>query len=601
VSESFPLALGMTEEELLKTTFFDLVHPEDREATAGQMAKMSAGGRSIDFENRYRKKNGTYINLLWKGSMSKEDGLVYGTATDITQKKEIEEKLIESKIEIEKAKAKETFLANMSHEIRTPLNAIAGFNELLSKTKLDHEQQKHVEIISSALKNLSVIINDILDLSKLENGKLELEKRPFNLAALLRQVVQMHVARVKAKKLKLILSLDSDLPDYVLVDETRLSQILINLLSNAVKFTSQGSIDIHVRELLREHENVLVRFSIRDTGIGIEPSKLDLIFERFTQAEDYTTRMYGGTGLGLNIVKSLVQLYKGELKVESEPGKGSEFSFEINFPISPEQISEKEEPAQNQQLLNLLNGIRVLLVEDNEHNQILAKTYLERNGAKVEIVGDGLIGLNTLKNGKFDVVLMDIQMPVMDGLETTRRIRKELMMKIPIVGCSAHALESEKNNCLEAGMDDYITKPYTERDLVNAISRQKSIVSPAKTSAVVTLSDQPEIDNLSESYGYWESHFGPDVALKLLHTLKERLPTDIMKIERFAQSGDCPQMEQISHMLAGSLGGLRLMQGMALSKVLEHASRKKNIELIKSTAQDLLDYLKRLSEDPKLK
>ena len=222
----------------------------------------------------------------------------------------------------------------MSHEIRTPLNAIIGFNDLLRKTKLDHEQLGHVEIIGSALKNLSVIINDILDLSKLESGKLELEKRPFRLEELVKQVTQMHLVRAKAKNLKLILSFDSEIPTYVVGDETRISQILINLVSNAIKFTPQGRIEVNATESLRQNGFVTIRFSVKDSGIGIDPAKLQLIFERFTQAENYTTRMYGGTGLGLNIVKSLVDLHRGKLDVQSVPGEGSEFSFEITFPIA---------------------------------------------------------------------------------------------------------------------------------------------------------------------------------------------------------------------------------------------------------------------------
>ncbi|MFM7823419.1 MAG: PAS domain-containing protein, partial [Bacteroidota bacterium] len=251
VSESFPAALGMTEDELLQTSFMDLIHPDDVAATADQMRKLSEGGTSIDFENRYRKKDGSYLQLSWKGSMNREDGLIYGTATDITHKKEFEEKMIQSRIEIEKAKAKDIFLANMSHEIRTPLNAIIGFNDLLCKTNLDREQQGHVDIISSALRNLNVIINDILDLSKLESGKLELEKRAFKIEGLVKQVIQMHLARAKAKNLKLILGFDSDIPQMVVGDETRLSQILINLLSNSIKFTQEGGIEVRVTESAR--------------------------------------------------------------------------------------------------------------------------------------------------------------------------------------------------------------------------------------------------------------------------------------------------------------------------------------------------------------
>jgi PAS domain S-box-containing protein len=599
VSESFPAALDMTEEELLNSSFMDLIHPEDRIATAKEMEKLAAGGTSIDFENRYRKKDGTYLQLSWKGSMNREDGLIYGTATDITKKKEVEERLIQSKIEMEKAKAKDTFLANMSHEIRTPLNAIIGFNDLLRQTNLDREQQGHVEIIGNALKNLSVIINDILDLSKLESGKLELEKRPFSIESLVKQVVQMHLVRAKAKNLKLMLNFDSEIPEYVIGDETRLSQILINLLSNAIKFTEQGSVEIKATELSRVNHSVIVRFSVKDSGIGIDPAKLNLVFERFTQAEDYTTRMYGGTGLGLNIVKSLVDLHRGTLHVESTPGKGSEFAFELTYPISAESPEEQDTHRDSKTSATSLKGLRVLVVEDNEHNQILAKTYLERSGAQVEIAGNGLLGLQALTKSSFDVVLMDIQMPVMDGLQTTERVRNELLLELPIIGCSAHALESEKARCLEAGMNDYITKPYTEQDLINAFARRKLIKSET-TKPESELSAMIEKDNVVAIFRHWESHYGRNTMELLLTALRDRIPTDISKIESYLQSGDNNGLEALAHNMASSLGGLRLMHGMGLTKKLEHASKRNNKELMESVSRELVAYLQDAFEEVKL-
>jgi len=394
-------------------------------------------------------------------------------ATLVIRKQKEEEQLMQSRIEMEKAKAKDAFLANMSHEIRTPLNAILGFNDLLRKTRLDSEQKGHVEIIGHALKNLNVIINDILDISKLESGKLELEKRAFRIGFLVKRVMQMHLARAESKNLKLVLHFDEQIPTYIIGDETRLSQILINLVSNAIKFTSSGIVEIRAEQLKSDAEMVRIRFSVRDSGIGIDPAKLSMIFERFTQAEESTTRQYGGTGLGLNIVKSLVELHHGELYVQSKPGEGSEFTFEINFAL-PQEIPDESDFADKETGDSLsLGGIRVLLVEDNEHNQILGRIYLEQNGAVVQVSGNGKLAYDLLREESFDVILMDIQMPEMDGYETTRRLRQDLKLTVPVIGCSAHALESEKMKCMEAGMNDYITKPYTEQDLVNAILRRK--------------------------------------------------------------------------------------------------------------------------------
>lgn len=597
VSESFPKVLGYTEDELLETAVMDLIHPNDRLSTQEQIEKMLAGDNTLDFENRYRKKDGGYLLLSWKGSLNKEDGLIYGTATDITSKKEIEEKLIQSKIEMEKAKAKDIFLANMSHEIRTPLNAIIGFNDLLSKTSLNPEQAGHVTIIGNALKNLNVIINDILDLSKLESGKLELEKLPFNVESTIKQVIQIHLAKAKAKNIRLVLSFDSAIPEYIIGDETRLSQMLINLVSNAVKFTNQGSVEIKVMEQERIDNKVRLCFNICDTGIGIEPDKLNLIFERFTQAEDYTTRLYGGTGLGLNIVKSLVDLHEGDLRVQSTLGKGSEFILELTYPVANTIYSENTLPS-NEVLSEVpLKGYSILLVEDNEHNQILAKTYLERAGALIDIAGNGLVGLDSLSKNTYDLIIMDIQMPVMDGIRATEIIRKELSLNIPIIGCSAHALESEKLRCFSAGMNDYITKPYSQLDLVSAVLRLKIEKSmPNYTSNEHSQSTIPsgELEDVNEIFKNWEYQLGKEIADKLMTALLKRIPNDISKIETYVKSSDYSNLESATHNLAGSLGGLNIMNGMRLTRKLEESCKSNNKVVIESIADDLLRYLNHL-------
>ncbi|HAP02174.1 MAG TPA: hypothetical protein DCQ93_09655, partial [Bacteroidetes bacterium] len=577
-SNSFTNLLGYSKEELLKIPFLDLIHPDDIESTYKEMAKLAQGETVIDFQNRYRTKDGNYILLSWEANVSHNDNLIYASATDITHKKEVEEQMIQSKIEIEKAKAKNSFLANMSHEIRTPLNAIIGFNDLLKDTKLTNEQLRHVDIISSALNNLRTIINDILDISKLESGKFELEKRSFRIEKLLKQVIQMQSLNAKSKKLKIILSYDSEIPEFIVGDETRLTQILVNLISNAIKFTQQGQIEVHVTELSKDNENVTIQFRVKDTGIGIEPSKLNLIFERFTQAEDYTTRVFGGTGLGLNIVKSLVELFNGKLDVKSTPGIGSEFSFEINFPIgdSSDDLSTMTEEKSID-----LSGIRILLIEDNEHNQILAKTYLERNNAVVEIAGNGLVGIEMLRKNTYDCIFMDVQMPIMDGIQATKIIRKEVNSSIPIIGCSAHSLESERSHCIDIGMNAYITKPYSEKDLLDALEKQKIGKKPVLKKIVKSDNNNlSKEDDVLDVFKNLELDLGAEITNQLLLVFKERIPNDIYKIKNYLTDAEYSSLGSSAHSMASSLGSLNLLQGFKLAKQLETASQKEQHDLI---------------------
>lgn len=593
-SESFPNSLGITEQELMDTPFLELIHPEDLEQTIIQVKKLSEGQKVIGFENRYRKKDGTYMLLSWKASLNQEDGLIYAQATDITHKREFENQIIQSRVDLEKAKAKDSFLANMSHEIRTPLNAIIGFTELLGRTNLDKEQSNYLEIIESALKNLNVIVNDILDLSKLESGKVELENQPFLMEVLLKQIVQMHLNKAKSKNIKLLFSYDSGIPECLFGDETRISQILINLISNAIKFTNKGYVELRVTELSRENDQVKINFSVRDTGIGIDREKLGLIFERFTQAEESTTRLYGGTGLGLSIVKSLIELHKGELNVESMPGIGSDFSFDLFFTISNVKPEKTTAIVNTDSKINNLKGLSILIIEDNEHNQILASKYLEMNGADVVIAGNGKLGIEALNNGNIDLILMDIQMPVMDGIEATIAIRQELNLNIPIIGCSAHALESEKKKCLNAGMDGYLTKPYKEKDLIDVIMNYKLNSEFNKKAPMINIETISETDNVVSIFRQWESEFDAETVDELLAPLKKRIPVDIEKFKNYMELGENDQISRLAHNLVGALSMLRFNQGSQLLKELETTSKSGSSGLVNLTCIKVVNYLENL-------
>ena len=595
VSTSFPAALGMSEAELLSVPFLDLIHPDDIESTKKELEKLATGAKTLSFKNRYRKNDGNYLTLSWNSSVNEVDSLIYATVTDITEKLANEEKLIASKVEVEKAKTKDAFLANMSHEIRTPLNAIIGFHDLLSKTGLNNEQSYYAEIIAAALKNLNVIINDILDLSKLESGIVTLEKRSFNLENLTKRLVQMQLTNAKAKDLKLMLSYESSLPSNIIGDEVRLNQILTNLLSNAIKFTSHGRIDVNVSEIAKTSSEVRVQFIIKDTGIGIDASKLNVIFDRFTQAEDYTTRIYGGTGLGLNIVQSLVDLFEGSLSVKSEPGVGSEFIVEISFAIdngSEAIIPEKVEHFNGKSLANM----HVLLVEDNIHNQILAKIYLERNGACVEIADNGLIALEKIKGKQYDVILMDVQLPFMDGISTTQQIRNENLNNVPVIGCSAHSLETERIKCIEAGMNDFIVKPYTESQLVNSILRQMNVTE--KPLLVNKSTQKPQnMSEAAEAFCSLQEDLGNESMLLLQKALQTKIPEYIIKLQSYISSENYQDLEHLAHSLSGSMSSIRLKNGHAIAKNLETSLKQKENDKIEQLSTELIAYFKNLQEE----
>ena len=388
---------------------------------------------------------------------------------EITDKKEYEEKLKETNDRLNQAiRFKDIFLANMSHEIRTPMNAIMGFSNLLSNTSLTYEQKEYLHSITTASKNLLVIINDILDLSKIEAGKITLENEVISLKEILESAIKFSEQKAVEKGIEIILRIDKKIPNAVRGDSVRLTQILVNLISNAVKFTEKGRVEISADVAFRTGLKADIIFRVKDTGIGIPPEKIETVFERFEQASASTSRRYGGTGLGLSIVKMLVELHKGTIDVESAEGKGSSFSFRISYSVADESHLLKAYTLERQKS-RILEGLHILVAEDNELNQKLVTKYLTGQGASVKLAINGIKCLELLHTGRFDVILMDLHMPDMDGYETTKTIRNSYRMPIPIIACTADTMAGEKEKCLEVGMNGYISKPYSEEELVNAI------------------------------------------------------------------------------------------------------------------------------------
>jgi len=393
--------------------------------------------------------------------------------------------LREANVRLEEiSRLKSDFLANMSHELRTPMNAIIGFSELLSEAPLSEEHLDYARTISQAAASLLTLINDILDLAKIEAGKLELEHLPFDLTEVVGNVAAMFKIPAREKGVEVACRIDSRIPRRIMGDGNRLRQILINLTGNAMKFTEHGEIDILIDHEQEASGRIVSRFSVRDSGIGIPADRVEAIFEKFTQADGSTTRKYGGTGLGLAICLQLVELMGGNLAVTSEVGKGSTFYFVIPLEEAPAENL----PLREQQEAGLGKtgcGGRILLVEDNVVNQRLASILVTRQGYEVEVASDGAEALEHLRHQTFALVLMDVQMPNMDGMEATRRIRaieadpalrhdyvglRARQQPLAIVGLTAHARKEDEAACFQAGMNGFLTKPIVKAKLAVILS-----------------------------------------------------------------------------------------------------------------------------------
>jgi PAS domain S-box-containing protein len=475
--------MGTTPENLLGKTDFDFFPPDLAAAySEDERRVMRSGEALINREEAGIDANGNAITILTtKVPLRDEQGRVVGIlgiGRDITARVKVEAEIRAAREAAEAAnRAKSDFLAHMSHEIRTPMNGVLGMAELLLESRLDPEQRDCAETIRESGKALLTVINDILDFSKVEAGKLELECIDMDVRTGVDEVARLLAIQAHAKGLELEVSCDPELPERVRGDPNRLRQILLNLGGNAVKFTSRGSVRISIGVIESGAQHVLVRFEVRDSGIGIPKDRLESLFKPFTQVDASTTRRFGGTGLGLSIVRRLVDLMHGTCSVESEPGVGSRFWFTARFgqsSVAPQAGAQPARPTDGEDASHAaVPRRRLLMAEDNVVNQRVAARLLEKMGYVVDVVNDGREALAAWSRGGYDAILMDCQMPEMDGYAATREIRRQEngAARIPIIALTAHAIKGADEECFAAGMDHYITKPIDRDELRKCLER----------------------------------------------------------------------------------------------------------------------------------
>lgn len=565
---------GYTAEELLgKDPSTLLLDPEFLPLMEKQIATRAAGQTSA-YEVKMRKKDGTSIWAMISGApLLGEEGEIAGSIgvhLDLSDRKKIEDQLRVARARAEEsARAKEQFLANMSHEIRTPMNGIVGMVRLLEKTALDTTQHKYLETIDSSAGHLLVLINDILDLSKIEAGKLSLEQIPVDVRKLIDSVQNDFRTATSAKNIELRTQIDPSLRFNVLGDPTRLRQILTNLTNNAIKFTERGHVNLTARTINTDKEFALIRIGVSDTGIGIDSERLESVFEAFEQEESTTTRIYGGSGLGLPICKQLVELMGGSIHITSEKYKGTAVWAEIPMKITEE--ADTTTAANKNWDAAELAGRTVLLAEDHDINRFLAAKLLEDAGLKVVFAENGRQAIERLGQFDIDLILMDMQMPVMDGLDATRHIREHIDATIPIIALTANAIKGDEKRCLDAGMNDYVSKPFEPARLFAAMSDLLGKTSVRTNKTVEASPDEIAASKAAFNPEKLRAMANGDEAFvqRMIKLFLDRTPESMREMHEALEAGDYTTLKKVAHKLKPSFDMLGIDASYRLVRQVE--------------------------------
>ncbi|MGB3079389.1 MAG: PAS domain S-box protein [Saprospiraceae bacterium] len=556
--------------------------------------------------------DGKMTDVLFNGSVYKdEQGSVLGAvvvARDITEQKRYEKELTEAKVFAELAtsiaeeakhkaesatqiandavKAKQQFLSNMSHEIRTPMNAIIGFTKVVLKTDLNAKQKEYLTAIKMSGDALIVLINDILDLAKVDAGKMTFEQVPFKMALSISAMLHLFETKIQEKNLELVIDYDNNIPEVLVGDPVRLHQIILNLVSNAVKFTNKGKITVSVHLLHEEDKQVTIEFAVTDTGIGITEDKKMKIFENFQQATSGTSRLYGGTGLGLAIVKQLVEPQGGTIQVKSKINEGSTFSFTLTFQKTKDEASLETEIVE---LDTEIKDIKVLVVEDIALNQLLMKTLLDDFGFECEIAGNGKIAIEKLQSRSYDIILMDLQMPEMNGFEATEYIRNKMKLMIPIIALTADVTTVDLIKCKSVGMNDYIAKPVDERLLYSKIVGL--VIKPLTTKAKTENQNTPDAISkcIDLDYLLHRTKSNPTLMMEMISLYLEQTPTLVSAMKQGLLDKDWNSLYSAVHKMIPSFSIMGIssdFEKMA-KQVQEYASTQKQSDGIPNLVRQL--------------